>query len=304
MYAWNASGSCEKNDVRAVLGGDVLYALDRAHTGPRVDVEPRLDSPFHRRARVDDVEGEQHRLRRRVAADEQGVMPDRVAGRLEQPQALRELDVARHRLELRALVIPRLVRVAEELERLVVARLGELLLVHDIRDAREVLVAADVVEVEVGVDERRHVGRREAGELELRGDRLLRGLLGELEREHGVRVLEVEAGVEEEEPVVVLDEHAVRRDPHLRPRHVPHELRVLDDDRAVVEQPDLHRCASSASRALRTATSFAARSARRLVDLLGRVVVEAAARLHAELALRRSCRGSSTTPRPTWRGPG
>jgi hypothetical protein len=133
----------------------------------------------------------------RSIADEQGAVPDRVAGRLEQPQALRELDVSRHRLELHAVVIPRLVRVAEELERLVIARLGELVLVHDIRDAREVLVAADVVEVEVGIDERRHVGRREAGELELRGDCLLRGLLGELEWEHGVRVLEVEAGVEE-----------------------------------------------------------------------------------------------------------
>ena len=128
-------------------------------------------------------------------------------------------------------------------------------------------------------------GRREAGELELRRDRLLRRLLGELERQHGVRVLEVEARVEEEEPVVVLDEHGVRRDPHLRARDVPHELRVLDDDRAVVEQPDLHRVASSASSALRTATSFAARSAAEPVDLLGRVVVHAAARLHAELAL-------------------
>src|SRR5207342_2255491 len=81
-------------------------------------------------------------------------------------------------------------------------------------------------------------------------------------REHRVRVLEVEARVEQEQPVVVLDEHGVRGDPHLRPRDVPHELRVLDDDRAVVEQPDLHRVASSASSAFRTATSFAARSAR------------------------------------------
>ena len=27
---------------------------------------------------------------------------------------------------------------------------------------------------------------------------------------------------------------------HLGTRHVPHQLRVLDDDRAVVEKPDLH----------------------------------------------------------------
>ncbi len=80
------------------------------------------------------------------------------------------------------------------------------------------LVAADVVEVEMGVDERRHVGRREAGQLELRRNRLLGGLLGQLERQHGVRVLEVEAGVEEKQPVLVLDQHAVGRDPHLRLR--------------------------------------------------------------------------------------
>jgi hypothetical protein len=126
------------------------------------------------------------------------------------------------------------------LERLVVPRLHELLLVDDVPDG-EVLVAADVVEVQVRVDERRHVGDRKARELELAGDRLLGRLLGKLEREHRVRVLQVEARVEEEEPVVVLDQHGVRRDPHLRPRHVPHQLRVLDHERAVVEKPDLHR---------------------------------------------------------------
>jgi hypothetical protein len=103
-----------------------------------------------------------------------------------------------------------------------------------------VLVPADVIEVEVRVDERGHVRDRESGELELRRNRLLGALLGELERQHGVRVREVESGVEEKEPVLVLDEHCVGGDPHLGTRDVPHQLRVLDDDRAIVEQPDLH----------------------------------------------------------------
>ena len=102
------------------------------------------------------------------------------------------------------------------------------------------LVAADVVEVEVRVDEGGHVRDRKTGELELSWNRLLCTLLGELERQHSVRVLEIEASVEEKEPVVVLDEHCVGGDPHLGARDVPHQLRVLDDDRAVVEQPDLH----------------------------------------------------------------
>ena len=65
----------------------------------------------------------------------------------------------RHGLEVEALVVPRLVRVAEELERLVVAGLRDLLLVDHGARAREELVAADVVDVQVRVDERRHVRR-------------------------------------------------------------------------------------------------------------------------------------------------
>ena len=213
-------------------------------------------------------------------------MADVWPGRLEQPEPLRELEVPGDGLERRAVVVPRLVRVAEELERLVVARLRELLLVDDVRAAREVLVAADVVEVEVRVDERRHVGRLEAASGELRrGSSARASARGARTGARAFVCSRSKPGVEEEEAVVVLDEDGVRGDPHLRPRDVPHELRVLDDDRAVVEQPDLHRVASSASSALRTATSFAARSARSRSMSLGRVLVHAAAGLHAELAL-------------------
>ena len=97
----------------------------------------------------------------------------------------------------------------------------------------------------------------EAAGRELRRDRLLRRLLGQLEGQHAIHVIEVDAGVEEEQPVVVLDQHAVDRDAHLRPRHVPEQLGVLDHDGAVVEQPDLHD-----SSAFRTATSLRARSPR------------------------------------------
>jgi hypothetical protein len=124
----------------------------------------------------------------------------------------------------------------------------------------EELVPTDVVDVQVRVDHGRDVAEPEAAGLELPRDRLLRRLLRQLERQHAVHVVEVDARVEEEEAVVVLDQDAVDGDPDLRPGHVPHELGVLDDDRAVVEQPDLHGVFPS--RALRTATSLPARCAR------------------------------------------
>ena len=116
-----------------------------------------------------------------------------------------------------------------------------------------------MVDVQVRVDDRRHVAELEAGEGELGRDRLLLGLLRQLERQDAVHVVEVDAGVDQEEPVVVLDQHAVHRDPRLRAGDVPHQLRVLDHDRAAVEEPDLHGYASSA---FRTATSLPARFAR------------------------------------------
>ena len=237
-----------------------LHARDRADAGDRVVVEAGLDALLERGRRVGDVHREQHRLRP-LGRDEQRVVPDRVARRLVQPEALRQLDVAGHRREVRALVVPRLVGVAEELERLVVPRLRQLLLVQHVPDARarEELVAADVVDVQVRVDDRRHVAELEPALASCAGIVCSVGLLGQLEREHAVHVVEVDAGVDQEQPVVVLDQDAVDGDPRLRAGHVPHQLRVLDHDRAAVEEPDLHRSASSA---FRTATSLPARLAR------------------------------------------
>src|SRR5439155_26877764 len=113
---------------------------------------------------------------------------------------------------------------------------------------------------QVRVDDGRYVPELEAAGRELRRDRLLHRLLGELEREHAVHVVEVDAGVEQEQTVVVLDEHAVDGNPDLLAGNVPHELCVLDHDRPVVENPDLHP--AYASSALRTATSRPARRAR------------------------------------------
>ena len=79
-------------------------------------------------------------------------------------------------------------------------------------------------------------------------------------------------------------EHRVGRDPHLWAGDVPHQLRVLDHDRAVVEEPDLHR-SSYAFQGLANGDELRCPLSAELVDLLRRVVVDAAPRLHAELAL-------------------
>src|SRR5438477_10968118 len=106
-------------------------------------------------------------------------MPDRVARRLEEQQAARDLGVAGDRPEARAVVVPRAVGVAEALERLTVPRLLELLLVHDDRGLAEVLVAPDVVEMEMGVDECLDVAGLVPAGAELSRDRLLGRLLGQ-----------------------------------------------------------------------------------------------------------------------------
>src|SRR5947207_535742 len=153
-------------DLGAVVRGDLLHACDRADAGNRIVVEPGLDPLLERVHRVRDVGREQHRRR---PVDEERVVPDRVPRRLVQPEALRKLVVARHRLDVRALVVPGVVRVAEELERLVVPALRELSLVHDVPDSGALveLVAADVVDVQVRVVERRHVAEPEAAGSEL-----------------------------------------------------------------------------------------------------------------------------------------
>ena len=145
-----------------------------------------------------------------------------------------------------------------------VARLRDLLRVDHGARAAEERVTSDVVDMEVGVDERRDVGGREPAGRELGGNRLFGRLLRQLEGQHAAHVIEIDAGIEQVQPIVALDEHAVDGDARLRPGHVPQQLRVLDHDGAVVEQPDLHD-----SSALRTATSLRARSPRSSAILSG-----------------------------------
>ena len=86
-----------------------------------------------------------------------------------------------------------------------VARLRQFPLVDQVAHGRalEELVAADVVDVQVRVDEHGHVAEPEPALLQLPRDRLLLGLLRELERKHAVHVVEVDPGVEQEQPLVV-----------------------------------------------------------------------------------------------------
>src|SRR2546425_4395777 len=94
-----------EEDLGFVLRGDLLHARDRRHSGNRVVMEPGLHASLERLGREDHVEREHHRLSR-VGRHEQRVVPDRMAPRLEQPEAACELGVARDRPETCAFVVP------------------------------------------------------------------------------------------------------------------------------------------------------------------------------------------------------
>jgi len=71
---------------------------------------------------------------------------------------------------------------------------------------------------------------------------LLWGLLGQLEREELIHHIEVVARVEHDQPVRVLDQHAVDREPDRRSApDVPGDVRLVDHERAAVEQAHLGR---------------------------------------------------------------
>jgi hypothetical protein len=94
--------------------------------------------------------------------------------------------------------------------------------------------------LEVGVDDDVDVLGLVADLRELTGNGLLGGLLGELERQDLLHVLEVVARVVEDESVRVLDEDRVHRESHRITRiDVPMDVRLVDDERAAVEQVDL-----------------------------------------------------------------
>ena len=86
-----------------------------------------------------------------------------------------------------------------------------------------------------------HVAGREAAERELRDDALRLALQRLLLGKRAAHVLEVVAGVEQEEPVVVLDEHRVDGEAQAHAAvDVPQELRPVDHHRAAVEEEDSH----------------------------------------------------------------
>src|SRR5579859_4175616 len=104
-------------------------------------------------------------------------MPRRVTWRLVEPDPGRDLDVTGYPLVLRAWVIEGEIGVTEMLERLWHLRVAQFLLAHQVRGVREVLVAADVIEVEVRVHHEVDLLRVEPARLQLGGDGLVSRLL-------------------------------------------------------------------------------------------------------------------------------
>src|SRR5438094_5722667 len=97
------------DDLRAGVGRELFHLRDRADAVDGRMVEARLDALLHRRRRVGDIHREQHRPL--GALEQERVVPDRVPRRLHERHALRQLVVAGDGLDVRALVVPRLVRV-------------------------------------------------------------------------------------------------------------------------------------------------------------------------------------------------
>ena len=162
-----------------------------------------------------------------------------------------------------------LVGVAERRKRLRHEGVAEFLLAHPGHRIRQMPLTSTVIEVQMGVDHRVDVGRPEATRLELRWKRLLIRLLWELEGQELLDRPLVEARVEQEQPVGVIDQHAVDREPGRVARvDVPHDVGAVDDQAPGVEQPDavhahlfLPPQTSCPSSVLRTATRAAARLA-------------------------------------------
>ena len=139
------------------------------------------------------------------------------------------------------------VGVAQQLEGLGRRALGELERVADRAGLAQMAVPAAVVEVVVRVDDVVDVLGPVAGERQRAHQRLVLRLDRLLEGQHGVDVVAVEAGVEEIEPVGVVDQHAVDGEAHFACRPaVPVDVEAVDHQRAAVQDKDprlLHRLA-------------------------------------------------------------
>ena len=196
-------------------------------------------------------------------------MPGRMPRRLDQVQPLGDLliaarelhargpDVALRVLRQRAPLAPQAlavevgveahVRIAQHLEGLGRGALGELQRMADGAGLAQMAVPAAMVEVVVRVDDEIDILRPVAGEGEGAEKRLFLRLQRLLEGQHGIHVVAVEAGVEEIEPVGMVDQHAVDGKAHLARRSpVPVDVEAVDDQGAAVEDEDpglFHRLA-------------------------------------------------------------
>ena len=131
------------------------------------------------------------------------------------------------------------VGVAQHLEGRGRLALGEFERVADRAGLAQMAVPAAMVEVVVRVDDVVDVLRPVAGERERADEGLLLGLQRLLEGQHRVHMVAVEAGVEEIEPVGMVDQHAVDGEAHLTRRPpVPVNVEAVDHQRAAVENED------------------------------------------------------------------
>ena len=126
------------------------------------------------------------------------------------------------------------------LEDLAIRRLGDLVLVADLLRVREELVAADMVEVEMRVDDDADILRLQAEQLQRAGDGLLGRLLRLLEGQHLHDVVVVVAGIDQEPALRVLDQDGIDGKADLAARAaIPEDVEAVENERAAVEQVDL-----------------------------------------------------------------
>src|SRR5262245_8087427 len=112
----------------------------------------------------------------------------------------------------------------------------ELLGVADGAGLGQVLVPAAMIEVVVRVNDVVDVLRTQAQGRELAGYRLRLRLDRLLERQHALDMIEVVAGIEDEPPVLVFDQHGVTGKAEFAPRPtVPERMEAVDNERSTVE---------------------------------------------------------------------
>ena len=209
---------------------EVLDLAQRGEVGGRVVVEAGDQLLLPGLPRVGDVGAGTASARCPSRSSSERVVADRVAGRVAGAGPRRRTRPPRPRANDRPSRGGETPCRRSRAARTAPARgVAKLLLADPGHRVGQVALAAAVIEVEMRVDHRGHIGGREPALLELRRDRLLVGLLGQLERQELLDRLQVVARVEEEEPVGVLDQHAVDREAdRVAAVDVPHHVRAVD----------------------------------------------------------------------------